>query len=121
MATRSGEFPQPWKKSIQISSEHEGDLLPFSIFVDAIWKEYRGKLKGHLLDGSYSFTTGKFRGSQIFPCIDMRSSIPGSDWELVENPPTKIEPGVGIAILSRGDFHQVALESLELKMLSNMA
>ena len=110
VATKSREFPQSWSSGIEISTIHEGAPLFLSVLVEGAWEVYRGKLEAHLLDGSYSFTSGEFQGSQMSPWVDLRGPHPGPAWELVEDPPVKIEPGVGIFILEGGDFRQKAIE-----------
>jgi len=90
------KFPCDWKNDITIS-DTESNIQPLRFRLAGSWNIYRAKLEAHLLNGSYSYTSGQFIGNQSTPWIDTQASHPGPDWELLEQRPTETNP---ICVLS---------------------
>jgi hypothetical protein len=70
-----------------------------------------------LLNGTYSFTEEKFFGGVTSPYIDRLASEPGPGWESVTDPPSHLEPGMGLVILYRGAVKEALLEDFGTKQL----
>ncbi|MDE1150302.1 MAG: restriction endonuclease [Azospirillaceae bacterium] len=52
-----------------------------SVGVESQWVVYRARAEAWLVNGSYNFTGGDFKGSFSTPSIDTWSSDPGPGWE----------------------------------------
>ncbi len=120
-AANEGHFPANWTNSVKISRLDQNEASHLIISLEGKWRIYRAKLEAHLLEGSYSFTENVFAGSQTYPSIDMRSVHPGPGWELITNPPDRLQPGVGMAILQGADIKSSICEHLSGKKLSEMS
>ena len=92
-------FPPDCRTTFELSEEGR---KPITALLEVRWNVYRGKLEAHLLDGSYSITSGDFKGLQIGPVISLRGG-PGPGWELLEGRPSIESPGVVTAILTHGE------------------
>jgi hypothetical protein len=97
-ALHTRAFPGPWATAImlQSSTANQPGLV---LSLHGMWRFYRAKLCGHLINGTYSFTEGTFVGSQTSPCVDMVGPEPGPGWERVVDIPDQLEPGIGLFIL----------------------
>jgi len=93
------KFPCDWKNEITLS-DTESDIRPLRIQLAGAWNIYRAKLEAHLLNGSYSYTTGQFIGNQSTPWIDTQGSHPGPGWELLDQRPTETNPTCVVSFLS---------------------
>ena len=112
-------LPQPWKAAIEISVF--GDKAsPLIIKLSGIWRVYRAKVEGHLLNGTYIFDEDKFVGSQSTPSIDMRGPEPGPGWEQVKDYPEQLMPDVGIVILKGGNARELILENFGSQKLGDL-
>ncbi|MFH1126096.1 MAG: restriction endonuclease [Candidatus Altiarchaeota archaeon] len=118
-ATGIGRFPEDWTASLEIRTG-SNDVAPLRISLDGKWKVYRAKLEAHLLDGTYSFTENLFAGSQTSPWIDTQGPDPGPGWELITDPPTRLQPGVGMFILKGGKIKEGLIEHFASKKLSEL-
>jgi hypothetical protein len=90
-----------WAASVQIQAPEKSE--PLLLTIQGKWRFYKATLEAHLLDGSYSFTEGGFVGSQTSPWIDLKGPAPGPDWELVVDPPAKLQSPFGLVVLSGGN------------------
>jgi hypothetical protein len=117
----SRQFPKPWQVVVEFTTEEKEKPLTLKIAVEGNWKVYRGRLEAHLLKGSYSFTTGEFFGEQSLPMIDMRGPEPGPGWELVQNPPAKIELNSAVFALTEGHFREAAIRQLGPHRIEGLA
>jgi hypothetical protein len=112
---KEGKFPLAWVNEITLNETDEVNGLtpkPLCIVVEGSWKVYEGKLEAHLLEGSYSFSSGEFHGSQTGPAIDMQGPHPGPGWKLIMEPPSLIGAQCVAAILYGGNVRDVLLEKL---------
>ena len=111
-------FPLAWSSAFQISDTEKG-RQPIQIVIKGSWKIYRGKIEAHLVNGSYSLTSGDFKGQQIGPVIDLHNETPGPGWELTQHPTAELERGVVNAILY-GDPREALLKNLGPQSLSDI-
>ena len=86
----SGRFPRPFSASVEFSGQTEDGRISLKVEVRVKWRIYEGRTEAHLLQGSYSFTSGEFLGEQMSPVIDLMGPDPGPGWELLKTPPVKI-------------------------------
>jgi hypothetical protein len=114
------QFPADWKTEIEIP-DLEYTRPPLRIRVNGSWNYYRGKLEAHLCEGTYSFTSGEFKGQQIGPAVDMQGPSPGPGWEHLEEKPSKIEPNFVLTILLHGNVKEALQQHLGPKSLANSA
>ena len=102
-ATRRTDPKQHFPSEIQTTLKlAEKGRKPINLTLHVAWNVYRGKLEAHLLDGSYSVTSGDFKAMQLGPAISLRDG-PGPGWELLEGPPSIDRPGVVTVILTHGE------------------
>ena len=69
------------------------------------YKIYESKLTGYLANGSYNFTDNKFVGTQNGPIINIQSSDPGEDWELLTERPN-IKNNTAVLVASGTDYYK---------------
>ena len=119
-AIKDRSFPHPWQASVEIGVR-DAEIPPLIITLRGIWRIYRAKLEGHLLNGTYVFDTDRFVGSQTYPFIDMRESEPGPDWERVNDYPDRLLPGTGLALLQGGNARELILQNFGCKRLCDLA
>ena len=102
-ATRRTDPKQHFPSEIQTPLKlAEKGRKPINLTLHVAWNVYRGKLEAHLLDGSYSVTSGDFKAMQLGPAISLRDG-PGPGWELLEGPHSIDRPGVVTVILTHGE------------------
>ena len=92
-------FPHGWSTNLEIkgnSSKHKSLNLDFK----GLWRIYQGNLEAYLLNGSYSLTSGEFKGSQSTPVIDTHGPYPGPGWTLLKTIPKNIKHNCVNMILS---------------------
>ncbi len=117
--SQTAHFPENWTASVEIRTNSESDST-LTISIDGIWKVYRAKLEAHLLNGSYSFTENSFAGSQTSPSIDTWGPHPGPGWELINEHPMRLQPGVGMITLRGGNIRESLLEHFADKKLNEL-
>lgn len=81
-----GEIPKPFTAKITISSS-DPDAISLRVVVTGMWKFYRAKVDAYLLNGSYSLTSGEFKGQIATPWLDLSSTNPGPGWEPLDEAP----------------------------------
>ena len=72
------------------------------IQVGCVWKTFRADINACLVNGTYSLTQNEFVGDFSFPTIDRLNTQVGPGWIRLENPPTSLEPGAILIVLSEG-------------------
>jgi len=82
------------------------------------WKYYRAKLNAYLVDGSYEFTQGDFKGQIMTPPIDRMGSEPGPGWERLHEPPDP-KDNVILAVLYRGGVKEALLQNMSPRALAS--
>jgi len=70
--------PPTWRASIDLSGD--STRPPMVLSVVSSWRVFEARLDAWLLNGSYSFTDGRFAGSFSTPAIDRLSAPPGPGW-----------------------------------------
>lgn len=110
-------LPSDWSYELKISTT-ESFRRPIRILIGGSWNIYKGKIEANLLNGSYSFSTGQFIGSQSTPWIDTRGPHPGPGWELLERRPNYIESSLVTAILYGGSIKELLTKNLGDTVLS---
>lgn len=108
-APRKFAFPEDWVSAFGLGDAAAEDPM-LKIVVRGHWKIHRAKLKGHLINGSYEFVCGDFKGSQCTPLVDMRGPVPGPGWELLPERPATLEQNRIVLVLQGGDARAALLE-----------
>jgi hypothetical protein len=106
-----GPFPKSWASELRVTHP-QTEVAPLRVIVAGAWKLYEGRVEAHLIDGSYSFNTGDFKGRQAAPWIDRVGPHPGPGWTLLDEPPKQIPLPRMVAILYHGDARQALLEHM---------
>lgn len=106
-------FPQNWARILECTEE-KSTRETIKIIVRGSWNVYEGRLEGHLLKGSYNFSSDEFLGSLSTPCVDTQSSHPGPGWALLKGPPEKatMKRIRGLFIMSGGNAKELLIERL---------
>lgn len=79
-------FAPPWTIRLGLKDD-ESDKEKFQIIIGGSWNVYKGDLKAQLINGSYNFSSGEFKGSVSTPALDIHQLNPGKDWTLLEDLP----------------------------------
>lgn len=77
-AKRTDFFPQGWESAWELSLCGFQEKLRLQMLVR--WRKYGARIEAILLNGSYCFSSGSFRGEEIGPVVDMKSGHPGDGW-----------------------------------------
>jgi hypothetical protein len=75
------------------------------------WNLYKAKIEAYRLNGSYSFTSGNFKGSLSTPYVDTHGPHPGPGWELV-NPEVPITRKNMISFILHGSDLEAQLREI---------
>jgi len=111
-------FPKNFAETIQIS-EDGPDCEPINLQVQVIWTIYEAKLEAYLIDGSYSITSGDFKGRQIIPSIDRFGEGPGPGWQPLDKRPENVKRPFVQCILFKPDVENSLREYLGPKPISS--
>lgn len=65
---------------VTVAENSNGQIV--SVGIRNKWSVFAADYNAHLVNGSYSFTEGEFRGSIASPSIDTHSMHPGDGWNL---------------------------------------
>ncbi len=120
--TFENELPKTTKlsfpKSQRLSLKYEcSDGSNLFLYLDIIYKYFKGKIEAQIINGSYCINNRSFLGSQSGPVIDMKSSNPGPGW--VEVPePSDLNFNSCIAFLTGGLPDSEQMEKVKQKPLS---
>jgi len=107
-ARLAGPFPLPFEATVVVPAS---DLYPnFRVTAFGKWKVFKSRFEFVLLEGSYSYTSGDFKGSIHGPSIDRLSTHPGLGWDQIDEPPANLTNTV-LAILYKADTRSALLES----------
>jgi len=106
-------FPLNWVRVLECIKE-EPNKKTIKIIIRGSWNVYEGRLKAHLLKGSYNFSSQEFLGSISTPSVDTQSSHPGPGWTLLKVLPEKstMKSIRGLFIMSGGNVKESLLEQL---------
>lgn len=75
--------PTPVRQSVlTLREDNEAEALQLGVRCE--WAIYRARTEAWLVNGSYSFTEGEFKGGFSSPCIDTWSFEPGPGWERID-------------------------------------
>jgi hypothetical protein len=107
-ARLTGPFPHPFEASLLVPASNSHPSFQITAF--GRWKVFRSRQEFVLLNGSYSHTTGDFRGSIYGPSIDRLSTHPGPGWEQIDELPLSLT-NTTVAVLYRADTRSALLES----------
>jgi hypothetical protein len=119
-ALNAHAFPGSWATAIKLQSSSTLNQPELVLSLHGMWRFYRAKLCGHMINGTYSFTEGNFIGSQSSPSVDMVGPEPGPGWERVVDVPARLEPGIAIFILKGGGIKELVLEHFWGKRLREL-
>ena len=67
-----------------VSLQHADAADIIRVGIQSQWLIYRARTEAWLVNGSYNFTGGDFKGSVATPSIDTQGSHPGPGWDLIE-------------------------------------
>ena len=115
---KNNQFPVQWEQKFKLPGIFDEDDFELGIRLKGNWKIFKGILKGHLLQGSYSFTEKKFLGIQCSPYVNMKKSSPGPGWKEIVNTSIEVEPNSMIFFLF-GEIDQDAINILGPKQINN--
>jgi hypothetical protein len=118
-SSQTALFPSPWSAQIEIRSDIENSE-EIVLSLHGTWRFYRAKREGHLLNGSYNFSSDVFTGSQSFPIIDLHATEPGPDWERLTIPPERMDSCEGLIVLVGGDVRMTMLEAYKGRVLNEL-
>jgi hypothetical protein len=102
-------FPEDWAYNYTLTDADTGVEL-CRILVAGHWKIYRGLLNATLVNGSYEYTSGKFRGTEMAPYVNFKNPDPGPGWELLHERPSAIGRDRIILLRYGGDVRTALLE-----------
>jgi hypothetical protein len=83
-----GLFPRPFAVEARLQPSREG-ATPLRLIAEGKWVIFRAREGAYLVNGSYEFTRGDFKGEIATPGVDMRSPDPGPGWERLDKPPDR--------------------------------
>lgn len=113
-AKGTGQFPNGWSLDVEFNNP-SGDKLVLRL--QCTWRKFKGKIEASLINGSYCFTNGSFRGIQTTPVIDTQSEHPGDQWVEITDKDTYPPENRLISILYHGDVSRALREKLGTKPL----
>ncbi len=103
-------FPPNWQQNL--STEGEEDKRIFFTLMGR-WRRYRSSIEATLLNGSYCFSNGAFKGEVIGPSIDTKGPHPGEAWTEIMDEVEAYPQSASILItLSGGDVKSTLKEKL---------
>ncbi|MEH0021948.1 MAG: restriction endonuclease [Desulfobacter sp.] len=106
-------LPKSQRLSLKFECLDGSNLI---LYLDIIYKYYKGKTEAQIINGSYCINNRSFSGRQSGPVIDMQGSNPGPDWEEVPEP-SDLNSSC-IAILKGGLPDPKQIEKLKQKPIS---
>ena len=92
-------IPSDWLAAYTVSPYDKPDFR-FRVGLTGWWEIYRMRQESCLINGSYCYSNGSFRGNVCSPSIDTWSAHPGPGWQRVERSQLNEHP-IGI-VMSRG-------------------
>jgi hypothetical protein len=98
--------PAAW--SAELAAPVDGGVAVLRL--ESAWAVYQAKIESWLMNGSYAFIGGDFKGSIATPSIDQWSTHPGDGWEKID----LLDLTVGkhlVAVYSHGGSIEAALRA----------
>lgn len=96
----SSPSPSSWEQEISLVYRDVPSVSPLSLTVIGDWRFFESRVEAHLLNGSYSLTTGKFVGQQHGPSVDLWSSNPGDGWTELPSRPNDVSSHVTLMVFA---------------------
>lgn len=115
---RTGKFPQDWAFDIAFHNDSEKNLV---IRMQGLWRKYKARLAGSLINGSYCLSNDSFFGSQSTPWIDMKGEHPGDGWIEMTDQNHAYASNQILAIVYQANIQQTLREKLGPKRIHQNA
>jgi hypothetical protein len=108
--------PPDWAARYRVSPVDD-PAFTFRLIIMGWWEVFRARLECYLIDGSYCYSDGSFRGSVRSPVIDTWSTHPGPGWERIERDQIIASPVQAAIIRGSADIKGLLRQSVAEKPL----